>query len=59
MTEIGNLDVELIKWLDKEKKKIVIKKWLDKEKKKIVIKFGENGGEIYVGDMEKEKQKFN
>ncbi|MHA1383254.1 MAG: hypothetical protein ACTSR3_05815 [Candidatus Helarchaeota archaeon] len=46
MTEIGNLDVELIKWLDKEKKKIV-------------IKFGENGGEIYVGDMEKEKQKFN
>jgi len=25
MTEIGNLDVELIKWLDKEKKKIVIK----------------------------------
>lgn len=35
--EIGNLDVGLIKWLDENKKKIV-------------IKFDEEGGEIYVED---------
>ena len=36
--EMGALDIELIKWLDKKKKKII-------------IKFGEEGGEIYVEDL--------
>lgn len=39
MMETGNLDVELVKWLNENKKKIV-------------IKFEESGGEIYVGDLE-------
>jgi len=39
--EIGNLELELVKWLDTNKKKIV-------------FKFDESGGEIYVEDK-KEK----
>ena len=43
MTEqIGSLDVELVKWLDTNKKKIV-------------FRFGEEGGELYVEDKEKKK----
>ena len=36
-TNVKNVDVELIKWLSANKKKIV-------------FKFDENGGEIYVED---------
>ena len=43
MTEqIGSLDVELVKWLDTNKKKIV-------------FRFDEHGGELYVEDKEKKK----
>ncbi len=40
--EMGSLDVELIKWLDSNKKKIV-------------MKFSEFGGEIYVEDKNETK----